>query len=382
MRVYLDNAATTQPFLETRQVLQEYLEEGWFNPSSLYRPAVDAFSRMNKARSVILQAINARQGTAIFTSGGTEGNNAVIFGLAKGGRKKHFVTTAVEHSSVYQAMLDLKNMGHDVDFVYPRRDYTVHAADVAAAIRPNTALVSVMHVNNETGAVNDIANIAAAVKRINPSVCVHSDGVQAFMKLPVNLTATQVDMYTVSAHKVNAFKGTGALYLRDVHRFKPLLVGGGQENNLRSGTENTFGIFAFEKAVELHMAEFSETQKRLKMLKNRMMRGLAQIEGTIFNMPEEAKSVANLINVSFLGVRAETLLHALENFDIYVGTGSACSSKKSGGSRVLKAHGIAGERLQGAVRISLGVDTTAEQVDYCLNMMAEEVKNLRRFQKR
>ncbi|MEZ4357176.1 MAG: aminotransferase class V-fold PLP-dependent enzyme [Eubacteriales bacterium] len=270
-----------------------------------------------------------------------------------------------------------------MSILYARReDYTIDSRDVLNALREDTALVSIMHVNNETGAVNDIYNISKMVKARNPETFFHSDGVQAFLKMPIYLANGEVDFYSMSAHKINALKGTGALYIKNANKVKPLIVGGGQEGALRSGTENTFGIACFSAAVDEHLRNIDKEAKRIEFISKKLKSSLSNMEDVSLNSPPEDKCVPNIINVSVLGVHSETLLHALEARGIYVSMGSACSSRKNVGSRILKAQGISGDRLRGAIRISLGISNTLAEADMFLNVLEQEINTLRRFKKR
>jgi cysteine desulfurase len=380
MDIYLDNAATTKPLPELEALVAEYMRGGWYNPSSLYRPAALVHTALSESRKTLMEALHAAKGELLFTSGGTEANNTVVAGFAK--RKRHFVTTEIEHPSVYEAMKSLMREGHEVDFIRPGANLTVDPAEVAAAVRADTALVSVMHVNNETGAVNDIAGIAAAVKKANSAAVFHSDGVQAFLKVPLVLEGSGVDFYTISAHKIHAFKGTGALYAANRALVKPLLLGGSQEGGFRAGTENTLGLMAFRAACILGTERFESHRAKMRALRDRLIAGLRSMDGVMVNAAPPEKSAPHIVNASFLGVRAETLLHALEEEGIYIGTGSACSSRKGTGSRVLKALGYEKERIEGAVRLSLSPLNTEEEIDTALVTMKSKYDVLKRFKRR
>jgi len=380
MEIYLDNAATTRPLSELEALVHEYMRGGWYNPSSLYRPAALVHTAVNSARKSVLEALRAPKGELLFTSGGTEANNTVLAGFTK--RKRHFVTSGIEHPSIYEAMKSLMREGHAVDFIRPKADLTIAASDVAAAVREDTALVSVMHVNNETGAVNDIAGIAAVVKKANPSAAFHSDGVQAFLKVPFSLEGSGVDLYTVSAHKIHAFKGAGALYAANRALLKPLFLGGGQEGGYRAGTENTLGLLAFRAACTHFTEHFESYTVKMRILRDRLLSGLEGLGGVLVNAAPQEKSAPHILNVSFTGIRAEVLLHALEEEGIYIGTGSACSSKKGMGSRVLKAMGYDKERIEGAVRLSVSPFNTEEEIDTALEAIKAKYGILKGFKRR
>lgn len=380
MEIYLDNAATTKPFGVLADSLKEYTDGGWYNPSSLYSPAAKAHTALNEARRELLDALNAKNGELVFTSGGTESNHMAVY--CRNLRKKHLIFSAIEHPSIYETAKTLEQMGFETDIIQPDADYTVQVKDVASAVREDTALVSIMHVNNETGAVNDIAAISNAVKNVNPETLFHSDGVQAFCKLPFRLGDTAVDLYSISAHKLHALKGTGALYAKTKRLLKPVFVGGGQESGFRSGTENTFGIFAFQKACMEYMKNFKNYHDTMLNLRGLLKKGLENMEDVLINSAPDEKSAPHILNASVLGVRAEVLLHALEKEGIYIGTGSACSSKKLTGSRVLKAMGFDNARLESAVRISLSPLNTEEEIYITLEAIETKAKELRKYKRR
>ncbi len=380
MKIYLDNAATTQPFTAIADYVKTYMETGWYNPSALYKPAAQAHAALNGAREAVRSALKGQAGEVVFTSGGTEANHTAL--MARNRHKKHVITSRIEHPSVIAALKALQQEGCEADFISPGADYRICPEDVAAAVRADTALVSIMHVNNETGAVNDVTAIAAAVKKANPQTIVHADGVQAFMKLPFSVGNTAIDFYSVSAHKLHALKGTGALYAADKKTIKPLLLGGGQESGYRAGTENTLGIAAFHIALQEFMRHGEEFAAKMCSLRSRLRDGIEGMEDTLINSAPDAWSAPHLLNASFLGVRAEVLLHALEEEGVYIGIGSACSSKKNTGSPILKAMGFKPERLNGAVRLSVSPLNTEEEIDAALQILKEKAAQLRKYQRR
>lgn len=372
MQIYLDNAATTKPIID--KAILNHLDEGWYNPSAAYAPAAKVFIEMKKTRQ-LLNDITGLNCDVIFTSGGTEANNTAIFSAFKSGA--HYITSAVEHSSVYEMFLHLESLGAEVDYIKPK-GFCIKPEDVAAKVRENTALVSIMHVNNETGALNDIRAIASAVKAKNPRTHFHSDGVQALFKTNINLAGSDVDYYTVSAHKINALKGTGALLVHKDKAIGKLHHGGEQEYALRPGTENTLGIQVFEEALKRGKEAFSESIKTIQALHDRLVDGLKNIEGAQLNLPDE--KVPHIVNVSFTGLRAEVLVRVLGDKGIYIGTGAACSRGKL--SRILLESGIDRSIAEGAVRISMSTMNTPEDIDTCIEAIDKAVKQLRRFSRR
>ncbi len=367
MEIYLDNAATTKPFIKNS--MEKHLESAWYNPSSAYGPAAEVFRGIKEARELLISMTGSSE--CVFTSGGTEANNTVIMSARKPGA--HYITSAAEHPSVYNAFKYLEFLGASVDYI-KTRGFCVHADDVAAAVRENTTLVSIMNVNHETGAINDVESIARAVKAKNQGTLFHSDGVQALFKTSIDLAAG-IDYYTVSAHKIHALKGTGAVLTGENGRIKKLLHGGDQEFSLRPGTENTLGIQVFFEALETGKDGWAESNKRIRSLEHALLGCLEGIEDARANLPEN--KVPHIVNVFFPGVRAEVLVRVLGEKGIYIGTGAACSRGKL--SRVLLESGLSREYAQSAVRISMSRFTTLEDIEICAEELRSAVISLRKF---
>ena len=378
--IYLDNAATTKPSPSLAALFERHITNEWFNPSAMYPPAVSAERDLRQARDFLCGILRADG--ALFNSCGTEGANTVIFkGWRKqGGKKLHFITTAYEHPCVYEAFAELKKEGHRVDFLNPGPDGSIHPEQLAPLICPETALVSIMHVNNVTGAINDIAALSAAVKQKNPGAVFHSDGVQGFLKVPFDMAASQVDYYTASAHKIHGLKGTGALFYRKGAPLKAYLMGGGQEGALRSGTENTFGILAFAQAAREYLDGHAQKIAHMRALQAQLRQSLMQIPGTVCITPE--RCAPHILNLAFPGMRGEVLLHLLEQKEIYVATGSACSSKKIGYSRIHKALGIPKDVSQCALRLSLCPENTAQEMEQTAAAIREILAKYQGFVRR
>lgn len=381
--IYFDNAATTRPIEGIEKLAESYCAADWYNPSAMYPEAVAQETRLNRCRRVLAAPINADPACVIFNSCGTEGANTVIFRgyRAQGARRLHFITSAYEHPCVYNSFKRLEEEGHDVSIVDPRADGHIHAEDVAALVREDTALVSIMHVNNETGAVNDVAGIAAAVKAKNANALFHADGVQGYMKCPLDFGSSAIDYYTVSAHKLHALKGTGALFYKKGCPIKPYIIGGGQEGALRSGTENTFGIYVFAAAIEDYAAHREEYVAKMLALRTRFYEGLSRIPGVIDLCPKEGYA-PHLVNVAIEGMRGEVLLHLLEKQGIAISTGSACSSKKKKQSRIHAHLKLPRETEEGIIRISLCAHNTEAEVDETLKQIEAALGKFRRFVRR
>ena len=372
MEIYLDNAATTKPYLDA--AFAQHEKDGWYNPSAAYKAAEAVFSEIKSVRQTLAQNLGLQNGNCVFTSGGTEANNmAVLSGWRKGA---HFITSTIEHPSVYVMFKHLEQQGAEVDYVSPK-GFHIEPEDVAPLIREDTALVSIMHVNNETGALNDIKEICRAVNAKNPETLFHSDGVQALLKTPIDLNELGVDYYTVSAHKIHGLKGTGALLARQGRTIKPVLLGGSQESVLRAGTENTLGIQVFGEALRRGFAD-TMTDAHIKALRAALVTGLSQIEGAVVNAP--AEYVPHIVSVSFEGIRAEVLARLLGDQGICIGTGAACSRGKV--SRVLLECGIKRPLAEGTVRISMSNNNTTDDIQICLEALDKAVHQLRRFSHR
>ncbi len=378
--IYLDNSATTRTLPAAVDAARQYMSESFFNPAAAYSPAVESERAVNGARARIAEAMHAGAEEIVFTSGGTESNNMAIHGAlgAMRGRGR-VVMSAVEHPSVFEVMRAL-SPEYDVVEAGVDKEGRVDAASLGRLITPNTRFVSIMHVNNETGAVNDIPAIYKTVKREAPDALLHVDGVQGFLKVPFD--ARNCDFYTVSGHKFHGPKGVGALYVKKGTRFLGGQIGGGQERNLRSGTTNTPGIMGMDAALQYYLAHQDVMWQNMRACKVRLAGNLLSLPDVLLNGPAPEKGAPHILNVSFLGVRGEVLLHALEEKKIYVSTGSACSAHKKGKNRILNAMGVTGERQEGAIRFSFSAFNTPAEMDETATAIADLLGLLRRFKRR
>ncbi len=378
--IYLDNSATTRTLPAAVDAARQYMSESFFNPAAAYSPAVESERAVNGARARIAEAMHAGAEEIVFTSGGTESNNMAIHGAlgAMRGRGR-VVMSAVEHPSVFEVMRGL-SPEYDVVEAGVDKEGRVDAASLGRLITPNTRFVSIMHVNNETGAVNDIPAIYKTVKREAPDALLHVDGVQGFLKVPFD--ARNCDFYTVSGHKFHGPKGVGALYVKKGTRFLGGQIGGGQERNLRSGTTNTPGIMGMDAALQYYLAHQDVMWQNMRACKVRLAGNLLSLPDVLLNGPAPEKGAPHILNVSFLGVRGEVLLHALEEKKIYVSTGSACSAHKKGKNRILNAMGVTGERQEGAIRFSFSAFNTPAEMDETATAIADLLGLLRRFKRR
>ncbi len=378
--IYLDNSATTRTLDAAAEAAAKYMRQDFFNPSAAYSPAVEAERAVNAARSRLASMIHAAPEEIIYTSGGTESNNTAIFGALKARRGTgRIIVGATEHPSVYSAIMTLKG---PYSVIEARVDSTgtQDVNSLMSALSNDVAFVSIMHVNNETGAINDIPSIYKAVKQRAPGAIMHVDGVQGFLKVPFD--ARYCDMYSISGHKFHAPKGVGALYIKRGVRFAGGQIGGGQERNLRSGTTNTPGIMGMDAAIEYYQANIDEIRRKLMQMKLRLAKNLSFIRDAYINGPEPSLGAPHILNVSFLGVRGEVLLHALEEKGIYVSTGSACSTHKKGKNRILNAMGVVGDRQEGAIRFSICPFNTEGEMDITADVIEEQLAFLRRFKRR
>lgn len=374
--IYLDNAATTKMYDEALRVLTEANEKRWFNASALYKEASEESKTIRRARETLLGALKAGDGELYFLSGGTEADNTALFCTrkAKGSR---VIVSEGEHDAVINPAKVLKEQGYDVIFAPIKSDGGVDEEKFAALLTPDVSLVSVMHVSNETGAVNDIAKLSAMTKRAAPKAVFHSDGVQAFGKIKVNLRSLGADLYTVSGHKIHGPKGIGALYVAKGAPVKPLVFGGGQEKGFRSGTENGPAIEAFAAAAERTMRNFEEDCSKKRRYLEYLREGLENRVPDVKIITDTERSAPHILTVAFGGVRGEVLLHALEERGILVGVGSACSSHRE--SRFKSLLGLDEAHRDGIVRFSVSAFNDFSEVATVVRETADAVARLKEY---
>ncbi len=372
--IYLDNSATTKPYDSVRDVVNEAMETMYYNPSSIYKKGVEVSKKIEIIRENIANTLNAKDKNIVFTSGGTESVNTAINSVVKSTRKKHIITTAYEHDCTLKTLKKLESEGYEVTYIKPN-DGEIKLEDILSAVTEQTVLVTVMHVNNEIGNIIDIDKLGKELKKQNPSIYFHVDAVQSYMKLKIDVQKANVDFLSISAHKIHGIKGTGVLFVKDTQKFQPLIYGGGQEKGYRSGTENTVGIFALGAAVSVGHSNFEENVSKMRELKAYLKTQLLEnIEQVKINSQDEG--VCHILNVSFIGAKAEILLHTLESEGIYVSMGSACSSKKKG-SHVLNSIGLQENEIQGAIRFSLSTLNTKAEIDTLMPILKKSVEEIR-----
>ncbi|HIU25869.1 MAG TPA: cysteine desulfurase [Candidatus Copromorpha excrementigallinarum] len=382
--IYLDNSATTKQYREVTEIMVRYMEEDFGNPSSLYQLGVDSERAVRKARKQVKEAMNAGEGDIYFTSGGTEADNMALMGAARALKRQgnRIVISSVEHPAVLQCCRRLEREGFDVVCLNVDEKCGIRPEQIEEAVNADTIIVSIMHVNNETGTVMPVKYVKEIMKRKNSPGVFHCDAVQSFGKLEL---PGEADLISVSGHKIHGPKGSGALFVRKGIHVEPLLEGGGQEQGMRSGTENVPAIAGFGLAAEMTAAAKEEEMKRLSSLRKSLLEGLRDaLDGVLINSPEMPGEEAgdccpSLLNISFENTRGEVILHTLEQEGTYVSTGSACSSNKKGRSHVLKAMGLKEKRIEGAIRFSFGRFNTGEEMGEVVEKTAAAVRRFRRL---
>lgn len=374
MEIYLDNAATTKPCPEAVAAMTEALTVTWGNPSAVHSMGLQAERAVKTARQQVADALGCGPDRVFFNSGGTEGDNFAIFSVAQryGKRGRHIITTAVEHHAVLHPMAALEEQGFSVTYLKPQADGSIAKQDLLNALQKDTILVSIMMVNNETGAVNDISALARLVHQKSRAVF-HTDAVQGFLKIPFRATSLGADIITVSAHKIGGPKGCGAVYLDKSLHLPPLLYGGGQERNMRSGTENTAGIMGFGAACQAHLPQLRENLGKMSALRDRCLSKLRETvpEAQIIGMP----AAPHIICLAIAGVRSQGLIGRLEEQGIYVSAGSACS--RGHRSHVLEAMDVPPELIDGSIRVSLGYETTGSDIDQFVAGLRSAIDHLK-----
>ena len=377
MEIYLDNSATTKPYQEVVDKMVLALTTQYGNPSSIYKKGIEVEREIKEIRRNIARSLGAKETEIYFTSGGTECNNTIIRSVAKLNKKtkNHIISTVIEHPSVLNTLKDLEADGFEVTYLPVGKDGKISLEDLKNAIKKETILVSVMHVNNEIGTIQPIEEIGKYLKSLDEKVYFHVDGVQSYAKIKFRPSRYNIDFMSVSGHKLHGPKGIGFMYVKENNRIKPLLTGGGQEIGIRSGTENVPGIYGIGEAVRILNQDLEGTIDKIRGLRDLLKEEiLANIDNVKINSPEDG--VCHVLNVSFRGVRGEVLLHYLEQKEIYVSTGSACSSKKKG-SHVLNAIGLTPEEIEGAIRFSLSDLNTKEEILETIKVLKESVSDLR-----
>ncbi len=392
MECYLDNAATTRPSEAVIEVMEKAMREEYGNPSSLHNKGFEAEKLVENARSAIAKTLKAKPKEILFTSGGTESNNQALIGGAytKRRRGKHIISTCFEHASVYQPTEFLRKEGWEVTYLPVDSLGHVKEEALIEALTPDTVILSVMLVNNEVGSIVDVARLAKIAREKCPEILVHVDAIQAYGKLNINPSKMGIDLMSASGHKIHGPKGSGFLYIRDGINMVPFVRGGGQQRDLRSGTENVPAYAGFGKAAE---DAYTDHEKKIGDMYALKQRFIAEVQKAvpqcIVNAIDKIKPLSEAVNetaphvasVSFPGTRAEVMLHALEAKGIYVSSGSACSSNHPALSGTLKAIGVREDLLDSTLRFSFGLFTTAEMIDYTVEVLGELVPELSKYKR-
>ncbi len=375
--IYLDNAATTKVYDEILPIVSRYLTAEYFNPSALYSNSVTVACDIKRARSTIAAILGVEASTLHFTSSGTESDNQALF-CSKKRKGARIIISAAEHAAVYNAAMELKQQGYDIAVCPVKADGSVDDNAFCALLNEDTALVSIMHVNNETGAINDIEKLVNITKNYNKSIVFHSDGVQAYCKIPLNLNKLGVDLYSISGHKIGAPKGIAALYVKKGVHVAPMLFGGGQESGLRASTENVAGIMALEAASRISISKLPELRGLSVSVLGELRRELAIIEGLIVITPEHG--APHILTLALPDVRGEVIMHALEMHGIIVGIGSACSSKK-GVARLPQSIGLSERHRQGVIRLSISCSNSPDDASRAAEAIIAEYKKLSAYKR-
>ncbi|MBQ7902037.1 MAG: cysteine desulfurase [Clostridia bacterium] len=380
MEVYLDNSATTRPYDEVVQVVCDTMLNNYGNASSLHRMGKNAEDLLTKSREYISSTVYCTPDELYFTSGGTESDNTAIIGYAMANRRRgnRVITQVTEHKAVLESFAYLEKNGFDVQYIGVDSNGVIDTDALRSTINDNTILVSLMAVNNETGAIQPIDAVSTMID--HGKCALHVDAVQAYGKIKINVKKSNIDMLTISAHKIHGPNGVGALYVKKGIKISPVIMGGQQEKSLRSGTENLAGIAGFARAAQIKYDTMEHTAETIGALKAQLAEGLCAIDGAVVNSP--ADSLYSILNVSFTGVRSEVLLHVLESKGIYVSSGSACNSKKNSASYVLSAMNLGRERVDSAIRFSLSEFTTEQEIQYVCGTAAKEVPLLAQIMNR
>ncbi|NYV64322.1 cysteine desulfurase [Bacillus sp. Gen3] len=374
--IYFDNSATTKPYNEVIEAFAKVSQEYYANPSSLHNFGGKVETLVHQARKQIASLLQVKDNEIYFTSGGTEGNNLAIKGTALQYRSRgnHIITTTVEHPSVYEACEQLRLLGFDITYLPVNQKGQVELDDLKSAIKDETILVSIMHVNNEMGTIQPIEEIGQLLNEYS-KILFHVDHVQGIGKVPLNLKQAHVDFCTISAHKFHGLKGSGILYIRNGVRISPLFSGGNQENKVRSGTENVGGIVTMAKALRLTEANRKQKLEEMISIRDFLISSLTKLP-TIKVHTVPSVSAPHIINFSAIGLRGEVVVHALEAEKIYVSTTSACSSKQKSISRTLQAIGVTEDIAEGAVRISLSYENTMDEAKIFMSKLESIINKL------
>lgn len=384
MEAYLDNSATTKCSKKATEKMVDLLTKDFGNPSSMHMKGVIAENYINEAKKKIAKTLKVLDKEIYFTSGGTESNNLAIIGSAMANIRagKHIITTMVEHASVSSTMQYLEDNGFDVTYLSVNEYGIISLDELKAALRPDTILVSIMQVNNEIGSIMPIEEAGKIVKEYNSKIIYHVDAIQSYGKMIIRPKVLNCDLLSVSGHKIHGPKGSGFLYIKDKTKIKPIIFGGGQQKGMRSGTENVPAIAGLGVAAEEIYIDLESKIEKLYELREYFIEEALKIEGVTINGKHTRENAPHIVSLTVVGIRSEVMLHTLEDRNIYVSAGSACSSNKQAVSATLKSIGLKPEMLEATVRFSFCIDTTKEELDYALSVLREVIPVLTKYTRR
>ncbi len=379
--IYFDNGATTKALPQVREIMDEVLEQEYGNPSSMHTKGFAAEKYINQAKEVIAKSLKVDPKEIYFTSGGTEANNLALIGTAFANRRerRHIITSAIEHASIYNPLSFLEEEGFEVTYLPVDEKGIVDLDMLKSSLRKDTLMVSIMCINNEIGAVEPVEEIGRIVKEFDPKILFHTDCIQAYGKMVCSPKKWKADMISVSGHKIHGPKGIGFIYIKNKTKIKPIIWGGNQQKGMRSGTENVPGIAGIGRAAEMIYQDHAAKIAHIREVKDHLIERVMEEIPEVKNNSGQAPHIASL---SFPGVRSEVLLHALEEKEIYVSAGSACSSNKPEVSGTLKGIGLTKDYYESTLRFSFSIFNTVEEADFCVEALKELVPVLRRFKRR
>lgn len=381
MDAYLDNSATTKVYDSVKDVMVKVMLEDYGNPSSMHMKGLEAENYVKDAIKTIAKSLKATEKEIIFTSGGTESNNMALIGGAMANKRRgnHIITTKIEHASVSNTVKHLEEEGFRISYLPVDNNGIVDLEVLKKELCEDTILVSVMYVNNEIGAVEPIEEIGKIVKDYNKDIVFHVDAIQAYGKYNIVPKKANIDLLSVSSHKIHGPKGVGFIYIKEKTKIKPIILGGGQQKGMRSGTDNVPGIAGMAQAVKEIYTDFDKKIDKMYELREAFIDGVEKIEGAVVNGKKDRTNAPHIVSVSFSGIRSEVLLHALEDKQIYVSAGSACSSNKPAISETLKSIGVDNALLDSTVRFSFSTMTTINEIEYALEVLTDIVPVLQRY---
>lgn len=384
MEIYLDNSATTRPYDDVIDIMMKVYREDYGNPSSKHYKGVDSEKYVKEAREIIAKSLKASAREILFTSGGTESDNTALIGCAMAGKRRgnHIITTKIEHPAILETTEYLKKQGFDITYLNVDKQGVVDLEQLKNSLTHETIIVSVMHTNNEIGSVQPLEEIGKIIKAFDKDILFHVDAVQGYGKFNIVPKKANIDLMSVSGHKIHGPKGIGFLYIKEGTKILPYIMGGGQQGGMRSGTENVPAIAGMAQAVKNIYENLEEDRQRMYELRDQVIDGVSSIEGVQINGMPERQGAPHIISISVKNVRAEVLLHSLEEKNIYVSSGSACASNKNTVSDTLRAIGLDKEYLDSTIRVSLSVFNTKEDIEALVSALKDIIPELRKYTRR